>query len=80
MYEGEVIYGNPLKQELMDKIYETADQHDHPLVFMGEKTMKASVPNHPFIHEGIGTLKTEHPEHDLSFFKENVIYQIFAIL
>ena len=57
MYEGEVIYGNPLKQELMDKIYETADQHDHPLVFMGEKTMKASVPNHPFIHEGIGTLK-----------------------
>lgn len=37
MYEGKVIYGNPLKLELMEKIYETADRHDHPLVFMGEK-------------------------------------------
>ncbi|MCM3149585.1 Cof-type HAD-IIB family hydrolase [Bacillus sp. FSL W8-1143] len=76
MYEGEVIYGNPLKLELMEQIYETADHHDHPLVFMGEKAMKASVPNHPFIHEGIGTLKTEHPEHDLSYFKENEIFQM----
>ncbi|MFE5472305.1 Cof-type HAD-IIB family hydrolase [Bacillus safensis] len=76
MYEGDVIYGNPLKQELMERIYETADRHDHPLVFMGEETMKASVPNHPFIHEGIGTLKTEHPEHDLSYFKENDIFQM----
>ncbi|MCY7646139.1 HAD-IIB family hydrolase, partial [Bacillus safensis] len=41
MYEGDVIYGNPLKQELMERIYETADRHDHPLVFMGEETMKA---------------------------------------
>ncbi|MFJ5963563.1 Cof-type HAD-IIB family hydrolase [Bacillus sp. NPDC093026] len=76
MFEGKVIYRNPLKQDLMEQIYETADQHGHPLVFMGEETMKASVPNHPFIHEGIGTLKTEHPEHDLSFFKENEIYQM----
>lgn len=76
MYEGEVIYGNPLKLELMEKIYETADRQDHPLVFMGEKALKASVPNHPFIHEGIGTLKIKHPEHDLSYFKENEIFQI----
>ncbi|MDM5297759.1 Cof-type HAD-IIB family hydrolase [Bacillus pumilus] len=76
MYEGKVIYENCLKQELIEQIYETADHHDHPLVFMGEETMKASVPNHPFIHEGIGTLKTEHPEHDLAFFKENNIYQM----
>lgn len=76
MHEGEVIYRNPLRQELMEQIYETADRQSHPLVFMGEEAMKASVPNHPFVHEGIGTLKVEHPEHDLSFFKENEIYQM----
>ncbi|MFS0654273.1 Cof-type HAD-IIB family hydrolase [Bacillus sp. 179-C3.3 HS] len=76
VYEGKVIYQNPLKLELMEQIYEMAHSHDHPLVFLGEEEMKASVPDHPFVHEGIGTLKTAHPEHDLSFFKEHDIYQM----
>ncbi|MGE6631231.1 Cof-type HAD-IIB family hydrolase [Bacillus sp. NPDC077027] len=76
VYEGKVIYRNLIDQELIERIYEVAERRDHPLVFMGEKTMKASVLNHPFIHEGIGTLKTEHPEHDVSFFKENEIFQL----
>ena len=38
MYEGEVIYGNPLKLELMEQIYETADRHRSSACFHGRKS------------------------------------------
>ncbi|ADC50529.1 putative hydrolase of the HAD superfamily protein [Alkalihalophilus pseudofirmus OF4] len=74
--DGEMIYGNPLDKDKLEEITELAATNDHPLVYMGKKTMKANVEQHDHIDESIGTLKVEaFPTHDPDYFKMEHIYQ-----
>jgi Cof subfamily protein (haloacid dehalogenase superfamily) len=73
--EEEPLYKNPLKKSTLQKLHEQTEEAGHPLVFMNDATMKASVANHPHIHESLGTLNFTHPETDPHFYKENDVYQ-----
>ena len=75
VFEGEVIYENPLNQMELEKLYVNAKNNEHPLIFMNEKTMKATVIHHRFIELALGSLNFTHPDLDPSFYKTNQIYQ-----
>ncbi|ANB61971.1 Cof-type HAD-IIB family hydrolase [Anoxybacteroides amylolyticum] len=73
--EGNVIYKNPLERHKLHELKEEAHENGHPLVFMDEKTMRASVENHPYIHESMGSLKFSHPSLDAAYYENRDIYQ-----
>ncbi|WP_066066317.1 Cof-type HAD-IIB family hydrolase [Neobacillus soli] len=75
VFENEVIYENPLNEAELHRLSRDAKENKHPLIFMNEKTMKASVPNHPFIEMGMGSLNFPHPEEDASFYMNRKMYQ-----
>lgn len=75
VFEGKVIYKNPLKREALEKLKDFAVLKEHPLVFMDEKTMMASAESHPFITESLGTLKFDHPGYDPDYYAGREIYQ-----
>ncbi|WP_338471702.1 Cof-type HAD-IIB family hydrolase [Niallia sp. XMNu-256] len=73
---GEVLYTNPLKIEPLERLTEEALRHNHPVLYMDHKDMKANVPEHPFIYESIRSLRIEQfPTHDPSYYKGRPLYQ-----
>ncbi|MFL6561113.1 MAG: HAD hydrolase family protein, partial [Bacillus sp. (in: firmicutes)] len=66
---------NPLDENELNKLFINSKQNNHPLVFMNEKTMKASVQYHPFIQDSLGSLNFPHPEDDASFYVNRKMYQ-----
>jgi Cof subfamily protein (haloacid dehalogenase superfamily) len=75
VFEGEVIYQNPLNPERLHVLKEHAHQNGHPLVFLDADTMKASMENHPHIHVSMRSLKFIHPEVDPNYYNNRDIYQ-----
>lgn len=75
VFEGEVIYKNPLPEDAVARLLKQAAEGEHPVVFMAEDTMKTTVPGHPHVSEGIGSLKAPYPEVDETFYKGKEIYQ-----
>lgn len=75
VFENEVIYENPLNEEEIHRLYLHSKENGHPLIFMNQHTMKASVPHHKYIEESMQSLKFSHPEMDEKFYKNNQIYQ-----
>ncbi|WP_210366382.1 Cof-type HAD-IIB family hydrolase [Bacillus sp. REN3] len=75
VFEGEPIYKNPLASQKLEELYSEAKQNGHPIVFMNQKTMKASVKHHEYIEESLGSLKFPHPEHDERFYANRELYQ-----
>jgi Cof subfamily protein (haloacid dehalogenase superfamily) len=75
VFEGKVIYQNPLNSERLHVLKEHAHQNGHPLVFMDADTMKASMENHPHIHVSMESLKFGHPEVDEHYYNNREVYQ-----
>jgi Cof subfamily protein (haloacid dehalogenase superfamily) len=75
VFENEAIYENPLKEGDLDRFLQATKKNKHPLIFMNDKTMKATVTHHPFIETGMGSLMIPHPEQDAAFYKNRSIYQ-----
>lgn len=75
VFENNVIYENPLNESELDKLTRHAKSNNDPLIYMNEKTMKASVKHHPFIETSLGSLNFAHPEEDGRFYVNRKIYQ-----
>jgi len=75
VFEGAVIYENPLEKELLHNLKERAHQFGHPLVYMDAETMRASAENHPYIQASMESLKFPHPDPDPHYYQNRVIYQ-----
>ncbi|KPB04252.1 Cof-type HAD-IIB family hydrolase [Bacillus sp. CHD6a] len=80
VFEGEVIYKNPLNIEKLHLLRQNSEKVSHPLVYLNHETMKANVENHPFINESMGSLKFIHPEFGPSFLDETEIYQALLFI
>ncbi|OCI05258.1 hydrolase Cof [Bacillus paralicheniformis] len=76
VFEGEVIYKNPIAEQSLEALLAHSDSCGHPLVFMGEEGMRTTSAGHPFVHEGIGSLKVNPPEEDRAYFKGRDIFQV----
>lgn len=75
VYDGEVIYTNPLDSEKLDELREFALLKNHPLVYMNAEYMRSNVENHPYIHKSISSLKFDHPHYEPDFLANREIYQ-----
>jgi hypothetical protein len=75
IFENEVIYDNRLNEDELQRLFQDTKKNEHPLVFMNEKTMKASVQHHHFIEKSLGSLNFSHPEEDATFYVNRKIYQ-----
>ncbi|MFF2446012.1 Cof-type HAD-IIB family hydrolase [Neobacillus sp. NPDC058068] len=75
VFENEVVYENPLNEVELKRLHQRAEKSNHPIVFMNENTMKASVQHHSFIEQSLGSLNFSHPEKDSSFYVNRNIYQ-----
>lgn len=75
VFEGSVIYKNPLQRHKLHELKESAHENGHPLVFMDAENMRASVGDHPYIHESMGSLKFPHPPLDAAYYENRDIYQ-----
>ncbi|RFU69884.1 Cof-type HAD-IIB family hydrolase [Bacillus sp. V59.32b] len=75
VFENEVIYKNPLSETQLEQLHKDAANNNTPMIFMTEKTMKASVDHHKRIEEAMGSLHFPHPEKDDTFYRNREIYQ-----
>lgn len=75
VFEGEVIYRNPLKTESLKELTAFAGKHDHPVAYIDALDMKVNVADHEYIQTSIGSLKLALPTHDAEYFLQNEIYQ-----
>ncbi|MBY7143780.1 Cof-type HAD-IIB family hydrolase [Virgibacillus sp. NKC19-3] len=75
VFEGETIYNNPIGQKELAMLYKNAQERNYPMIFMGDKHMRASEGGHPQITKSMDSLHFHYPEVDTDFFKGNTIYQ-----
>ncbi|GGD19631.1 Cof-type HAD-IIB family hydrolase [Pontibacillus salipaludis] len=75
VHDGEVIYENPLLEKDLEALYTQAYETGHPMVFLNEEGMRASVEKHHHISESIGSLKFPYPDIDPDYYKGKSIYQ-----
>ncbi|MCL6571265.1 MAG: Cof-type HAD-IIB family hydrolase [Bacillus sp. (in: Bacteria)] len=75
VFENEVIYESCLNEAELQRLFQDAKKNAHPLIFMNEKTMKASVRHNASIERGMGSLNFPHPEKDTAFYVNRKIYQ-----
>lgn len=75
VYKNEVIYQNEIDKDQLQLVSEFAEQNNHPLVYMNDEKMVASIENHPHVEESIRTLKLQHPKFEKDFYLNNQIIQ-----
>ncbi|MCQ6282672.1 Cof-type HAD-IIB family hydrolase [Bacillus sp. EB600] len=76
VFEGEVLYTNPLNIPSLEKLSEIGLYNNHPVVFMDHVDMKANIPEHDYIKESINTLKIDRfPTYDPQYYKGRELYQ-----
>ncbi|TDL98829.1 Cof-type HAD-IIB family hydrolase [Macrococcus brunensis] len=75
VYNSEVIYRNPLDTQTLTKLEKLAREHDHPMVFLGEKEAVSNIEHHDHITESMGSIKLNHPRFEDDYFKNHDIFQ-----
>ncbi|WP_170006836.1 Cof-type HAD-IIB family hydrolase [Bacillus fonticola] len=75
VFEGEPIVWNALPPNTLKTLTEHAKELGHPLVYLSDHTMRASVAEHKKITSAMGSLQFEHPEMGPTYYEEDPIYQ-----
>ena len=75
VFENEAIYKNHLNEKELKRFSQATEKNNHPLIFMNEKTMKATVAHHPYIETSMSSLKVPHPGQDADFYVNGNMYQ-----
>ena len=80
VYKGEVIYTDSVPKEYLAKIIEFGQQRNHPVVFLDDKEMIASIDGHSFIEQSLNTLKYPYPYSNPLFYEDNEVYQTLIFM
>ena len=80
VYKGEVIYTDSVPKEYLAKIIEFGQVRDHPVVFIDDKEMIASIEGHSFIEHSLNTLKYPYPTSNPLFYEDNNVYQTLIFI
>jgi Cof subfamily protein (haloacid dehalogenase superfamily) len=75
VHEGKEIYRNPLDVSLLNELRMKANEHEHPMVFMDHKKMKADIETHHHIEKSFSSLKMSPPTYDPTYHEGRDIYQ-----
>ena len=80
VYKGNVIYTDSMPKDYLKKIIDFGQRRNHPVVFLDEKQMIASVKGHDFIKQSINTLKFPYPTVDPLYYEANEVYQTLIFM
>jgi len=80
VYEGEVIYTQPLDTIAVSGLYKDAMKHEFPMMLMSDTEMVATIDDHPHMIEGLRSLKYDYPPIHHSFHESETVYQVLLFL
>lgn len=80
VYQGEVVFTDSVPKEYLAQIIRFGETRNHPVVFIDEKEMIASVDDHSFIAQGLNTLKYPYPLSNPLFYENNNVYQTLIFM
>lgn len=75
VHEGELIYKNAIVQSEVDRLYDIAKTNEHPMIFMDDHEMVATIGDHPHIKAGLSKLRFPYPTVTEERMDERTIYQ-----
>ncbi|KGX88790.1 Cof-type HAD-IIB family hydrolase [Pontibacillus litoralis] len=75
VFEGEVVYQNPITTNFISELYQKAEKAGHPMVFLNESGMRATQSGHSHIQDSLSSLKFNYPDIDARYFMNNNIHQ-----
>ncbi|MBB6455390.1 hypothetical protein HNQ94_003890 [Salirhabdus euzebyi] len=75
VFEGEVVYENPLQRDYITRLLSFAGEQGHPVAYLGKDKMTVTEENHTYIADSLGSLKLPYPEVDASFYQVEKVYQ-----
>ncbi|GGB59044.1 Cof-type HAD-IIB family hydrolase [Virgibacillus dakarensis] len=75
VFEGETVYQSPLSAQGLSRLFNHSLSCNYPMVFMGNKEMRASTEGSTYIKESLNSLKFAYPEIDDEYYKHHTIYQ-----
>ncbi|PID24749.1 hydrolase Cof [Sporosarcina sp. P7] len=74
--EGEVIYSNPMKPEVIQQLTELAHKQGHGLTYSTFESFVSNVEEHPLVQEGTARLKIPYPPVDPNVYSHSVVNQV----
>lgn len=75
VFENQVIYKQPLNQQLLHQLNKDSGERGHALVYLTHQTMKASHEKNKMIHESLDTLHFPYPDVEPEYYLNHEIYQ-----
>jgi len=75
VFEGEIIYENPINRNSLSKLYKDMLKYDIPMAFLDDEEMVVTRDNHPFIQKCFINLLHEYPRISDDFHKKRKIFQ-----
>ncbi|TCZ74692.1 Cof-type HAD-IIB family hydrolase [Paenibacillus albiflavus] len=78
VHQGELIYGNPIRPDLLQSFMEYATGNDHPLIYSDRTDMKVNMDKHILVETSLAPLKTAMPSYDPSYYMNRIIYQMMV--
>ncbi len=75
VFENKVIAATSISTEVLKDIEESANKHEHALVYLNENTLKTNAKNNDRIRKSLGSLKMAYPGYDPEFYIKKDIYQ-----
>lgn len=78
--KGEVIYTDCVPKNELKEIVDFGSKLNHPVVFLDDRRMIASVHNNEYISKSLKTLRYPYPKIDPTFYKQNDVYQTLIFM
>ncbi|SOB92053.1 hypothetical protein SAMN05880501_101435 [Ureibacillus xyleni] len=80
VYKGEVVFTDSVDKKYLSEIIAFGSKRNHPVVFIDEREMIASIEGHDYIQSSLNTLKYPYPIINPLFYEENAVYQTLIFM
>ncbi|CAM5188917.1 Cof subfamily protein (Haloacid dehalogenase superfamily)/HAD superfamily hydrolase (TIGR01484 family) OS=Ureibacillus acetophenoni OX=614649 GN=SAMN05877842_101314 PE=4 SV=1 [Ureibacillus acetophenoni] len=80
VYKGEVIFTDGIPTDQLTGIIQYGHERNHPVVFIDDQKMIASVEGDTFIEKSLNTLKYPYPIINPQFYESNNVYQTLIFM
>jgi len=77
VYKGVPIFKRAISKDIMAKLVEISEKHNHSLVFEGEHVFSTNTKEDPFVEFAVKSLKVDLPVYNPNFWQEQDIMQVF---
>lgn len=80
VYKGEVIFTDGLSNKRLEELVTFSSAQGHPVVFIDDKQMIASMPEHEGVRCSLETLQCPYPQVEPDYYKKNPVYQTLLFI